>query len=255
MNRFLADTSVMAWRNLRRTLRLPEMVVFATIQPVMFVVLFRYVFGGAIDTGDTSYVNFLMAGIFVQTIAFGSFGTALGLVEDLQRGVIDRFRSLPMKHGAVVLGRIINDISINLISIIVMVVVGVLVGFRPEGSPLELLLAFALMLLISFSFSWIGATIGLTLRTVEAVNSGGFLWMFPLTFVSSAFVPVESMPEWLQGFAEYQPFTRMVDAVRALSLGLPARADVIASVLWCLAIIAVFVPVSMMQFRKAAARS
>ncbi|MCW2960094.1 MAG: type transporter [Thermoleophilia bacterium] len=255
MNRFFADTSVMAWRNLRRTLRLPEMVVFATIQPVMFVVLFRYVFGGAIDTGSTSYVNFLMAGIFVQTVAFGSFGTALGLVDDLQRGVVDRFRSLPMNHGAVVLGRIINDISINLISIIVMVIVGVIVGFRPTGSPLELLLGFGILVLVSFSFSWIGATIGLSLRTVEAVNSGGFLWMFPLTFVSSAFVPVDSMPGWLQGFAEYQPFTRMVDAVRALSLNQPAADHVIASVLWCLAIIAVFLPISMRQFRRAALRA
>jgi len=254
MTRFLSDTAVMASRNFRRTLRMPEMVVFATIQPVMFVVLFRYVFGGAIDTGDTSYVNFLMAGIFVQTVAFGSFGTALGLTDDLQKGVVDRFRSLPMKHGAVVLGRILNDMSINTLSMVVMILVGVLVGFRPEGSPLELALGFALILLISFTFSWVGATIGLSLRTVEAVNSVGFLWMFPVTFVSSAFVPVETMPSWLQGFAENQPFTRMVDAVRALSLDLPARDHVTAAILWCAAILVVFVPLAMRQFRTAAGR-
>lgn len=254
MKQFLSDTSTMASRNLRRTMRLPEMVVFATIQPVMFVVLFRYVFGGAIQTGDVSYVNFLMAGIFVQTVVFGSFGTAFGLADDLQKGVVDRFRSLPMRHGAVVLGRIINDMSINTLSMLVMITVGVLVGFRPEGSPAELLLGFALILLISFSFSWIGACIGLSLRTVEAVNSFGFLWMFPLTFVSSAFVPVESMPSWLQGFAREQPFTRMVDAVRALSLDLPAAAHVRSTLLWCGIILVVFVPLSMRLFRRAANR-
>jgi ABC-2 type transport system permease protein/oleandomycin transport system permease protein len=255
MSRFLSDTAVMAGRNFRRTLRLPEMVVFATIQPVMFVVLFRYVFGGAIDTGDVSYVNFLMAGIFVQTVVFGSLGTAIGLADDLQRGVVDRFRSLPMQHGAVVLGRIINDMAVNTLSMVVMIFVGVLVGFRPEGSPAELALGFVLILLISFTFSWISAFTGLRLQTVEAVNSFGFLWIFPLTFISSAFVPVDSMPDWLQGFAEYQPFTRMVDAVRALSLDEPAGVFVRDTLLWCGAILAVFVPLSMRQFGRAAGRS
>ena len=254
MSGFLTDTVVMSSRNLRRTLRLPEMVVFATIQPVMFVVLFRYVFGGAIDTGDTSYVNFLMAGIFVQTITFGSFGTAIGLATDLQNGVVDRFRSLPMRHGAVVLGRIVNDMAISTLSMIVMIIVGVLVGFRPEGSPVELATGFALILLISFTFSWIGAVIGLSLRSVEAVNSVGFIWMFPLTFVSSAFVPVHTMPSWLRGFATYQPFTRMVDAVRALSLDQPSTDHVRAAVLWCVGILVVMVPLAMRQFRTAASR-
>lgn len=254
MGSFVSDTSVMAWRNFRRTLRLPEMVVFATIQPVMFVVLFRYVFGGAIDTGDLDYADFLMAGIFVQTTVFGSFGTTLGLVEDLQRGVIDRFRSLPISHPSVVVGRIINDMAINTLSLSVMVLFGILVGFRPTGSPLELALAFAIILLVSFTFSWVGASIGLSLKTVEAVNSVGFLWVFPVTFVSSAFVPVESMPSWLQWFAENQPFTRMVDAVRALTLDLPPNGDVLAAIVWCLLILAVFVPLSLRQFRTAAAR-
>ncbi len=254
MNRFLSDTAVMASRNFRRTTRLPEMVVFATIQPVMFVVLFRYVFGGAIDTGDIPYVDFLLPGIFVQTIAFGSFGTALGLADDMQKGVVDRFHSLPMRHGTVVLGRIINDMSVNTVSMIVMIAVGVLVGYRPAGSASELALGFALMLLISFSFSWVSAWQGLKLKTVEAVNSFGFIWMFPLTFVSSAFVPVETMPSWLQGFAQNQPFTRFVDAVRGLSNGTPASADIWASLAWCAAIIVVFLPLSMRQFRHTAGR-
>jgi len=254
MNRFLSDTTVMASRSFRRTLRLPEMVVFATIQPVMFVVLFRYVFGGAIETGPLDYVDFLMAGIFVQTVTFGSFGTAFGLADDLQKGVVDRFRSLPMRHGSVVLGRILNDMSINTLSMTVMILVGVLVGFRPDGSPPELLLGFLLILLISFTFSWVGATIGLSLRTVEAVNSVGFLWMFPVTFVSSAFVPVDTMPGWLQGAADNQPFTRMVDAVRALSMDLPAADHVRATLIWCALILLVFVPLSMQRFRSAAGR-
>ncbi len=254
MSRFWSDTAVMASRNFRRTMRLPEMVVFATIQPIMFVVLFRYVFGGAIETGDLDYVNFLLPGIFVQTVAFGSFGTALGLTEDLQKGVVDRFRSLPMRHGTVVLGRIINDMSVNTLSMIVMVLVGLLVGYRPEGSAAELTLGFLLVLLISLSFSWVSASMGLALRTVEAVNSFGFIWMFPLTFVSSAFVPVETMPSWLQGFAENQPFTRMVDAVRGLSAGTPDPNDVWAAILWCVLIIAIFLPLSMRQFHRAGGR-
>jgi ABC-2 type transport system permease protein/oleandomycin transport system permease protein len=254
MNRFFGDTAVMASRNFRRTMRLPEMVVFATIQPIMFVVLFRYVFGGAIDTGSVSYVDFLLPGIFVQTVAFGSFGTALGLTDDLQKGVIDRFRSLPMRHFSVVVGRITNDMSVNTLSMVVMILVGLLVGYRPAGSAGELALGFALILLISFTFSWVSAYMGLALRTVEAVNSFGFIWMFPLTFVSSAFVPVDTMPSWLQGFAENQPFTRMVDAVRGLSLGTPDYADVWASIIWCVLIIGVFVPLSMRQFHRAAGR-
>ncbi|MEO6867759.1 MAG: ABC transporter permease, partial [Gaiellales bacterium] len=152
-------------------------------------------------------------------------------------------------------GRILNDMAINTLSMTVMIIVGVLVGFRPEGSPLELLFGFVLILLISFAFSWIGATIGLSLRTVEAVNSVGFIWMFPLTFVSSAFVPVDSMPSWLQGFAQHQPFTKMVDAIRALSLDTPAQSAVLATLAWIAVILIVFVPLSMSQFRRAALRA
>ena len=255
MIRFLTDSLVLAGRNARRTSRMPDWVMFATIQPIMFVVLFRYVFGGAIDTGDESYINFLMAGIFVQTVSFGAVSTGFGLVDDMQRGVIDRFRSLPMSHGAVVFGRILSDMIVNSVTIVIMLVVGVLVGFRPEGSPAESALAIGLLLLTSFSLSWIGATIGLTLKTVEAVNSLGFMWIFPITFVSSAFVPVETMPDWLQGFADNQPFTRMVDSVRALSLNNPVGDDLWWAIGSCLVIIAVFAPLSMHRFRRASTRA
>jgi ABC-2 type transport system permease protein/oleandomycin transport system permease protein len=169
----------------------------------------------------------------------------------MQKGVIDRFRSLPMRHGTVVFGRIVNDMSVNTLSIVVMVLVGILVGYRPAGSASELALGFALMLLISFALSWINAAQGIKLKTVEAVNSFGFIWMFPLTFVSSAFVPVSTMPEWLQPFAENQPFTRFVDAVRGLSLGTPVAADIWATIAWCIGILVVFIPLSMRLFRNA----
>lgn len=250
----VTNAVVMTTRNVQRTLRQPDWLMFVTLQPVMFVVLFRYVFGGAIQTGSESYVNFLMAGIFVQTVTFGAMATGFGLCDDIQRGVMDRFRSLPMHHGMVVFGRILHDLVINTLSVVIMVTVGVLVGFRPNGSPLELALGFAILLLISFSFSWVGAVIGLTLRTVEAVNSVGFIWLFPLTFVSSAFVPPETMPSWLRGFALNQPLTKMIDAVRALSLNQPARTDVLITFAWCAAIIAVFAPLAMHRFRRAALR-
>src|ERR671915_139523 len=190
----LADGWVLAKRNLVQIPRIPELLVFATIQPVMFVLLFRYVFGGAIDVGGTSYVNFLMAGIFVQTVAFGSMTTGIGLAEDLQKGLVDRFRSLPMARSAVLTGRTIADLVRNLFVVFVMLIVGILVGFRPEAEVTGWVAAIGLLLLLSFAFSWIGATIGLMVRSVEAVQSAGFIWLFPLTFASSAFVRTEDMP-------------------------------------------------------------
>src|ERR671915_2539090 len=190
----LADGLVLARRNLVQIPRIPELLVFATIQPVMFVLLFRYVFGGAIDVGGTSYVNFLMAGIFVQTVAFGAVTTGIGLAEDLQKGLVDRFRSLPMARSAVLTGRTIADLVRNMFVVAVMLAVGLLVGFRPEAEVTGWVAAIGLLLLLSFAFSWIGATIGLMVRSVEAVQSAGFIWLFPLTFASSAFVRTEDMP-------------------------------------------------------------
>ena len=174
----------------------------------MFVLLFRYVFGGAIAISGTTYVNFLMAGIFVQTVVFGSTTTGIGLATDLQRGLIDRFRSLPMAKSAVLTGRTISDLVRNTFVVMVMWTVGLLVSFQPQGNFLYLLAAVGLLLLTSFAFSWISATVGLSVNSVEAAQSAGFIWLFPLTFASSAFVPVQSMPPWLRAFAEHQPITK-----------------------------------------------
>ena len=250
----LADGLVLAKRNLVQIPRIPELLVFATIQPVMFVLLFRYVFGGAIDVGGESYVNFLMAGIFVQTVAFGSVSTGIGLAEDLQRGLVDRFRSLPMARSAVLTGRTIADLVRNLFVVLVMLLVGLLVGFRPEAGPVGWAGAIGLLLLLSFAFSWVGATIALMMRSVEAVQSAGFIWLFPLTFASSAFVQTDGMPGWLQAFANRQPITQVVDAVRGLLLAQPVDSHVWQAFAWCAGILLVFVPLSVSLYRRVAAR-
>jgi ABC transporter DrrB family efflux protein len=250
----LADGLVLAKRNLVQIPRIPELLVFATIQPVMFVLLFRYVFGGAIDVGGESYVNFLMAGIFVQTVAFGSVSTGIGLAEDLQRGLVDRFRSLPMARSAVLTGRTIADLVRNLFVVLVMLLVGLLVGFRPEAGPVGWAGAIGLLLLLSFAFSWVGATIALLMRSVEAVQSAGFIWLFPLTFASSAFVQTDGMPGWLQAFADRQPITQVVDAVRGLLLDQPVGPHVWQAFAWCAGILVVFVPLSVSLYRRVAAR-
>ncbi len=253
------DAMVLAKRSVLRTLRAPELIVFVAIQPVMFVVLFRYVFGGAIQVPGGSYVNFLMPGIFVQTVAFGGVITAIGLAEDMQRGLIDRFRSLPMSSSAVVTGRTVADLVRNLFTVAIMLIVGFLVGFRPGGTIFEFLLAIAVLMGISFAFSWISAFIGLLVRSVEAAQSGGFIWLFPLTFASSAFVPVATMPSWLQGFAKHQPITVLSDALRGLFHVNPAlttgdtRWALIQSVGWIIAILAVFVPLAVIQYRHSTA--
>ena len=246
----ITDALVLAKRHLRHIPRNPELLIFATIQPVMFVVLFRYVFGGAIPIEGTTYVNFLMPGIFVQTVTFGSMLTGAGLAQDLQRGLIDRFRSLPMARSAVITGRILSDLVLNTFVVLIMLTVGLLVGFRPEGGVSGWLGAFGLMLLVSFAFSWIAATIGLIARTPEVVNSAGFIWLFPLTFASSAFVQTNTMPGWLRVFADRQPLTIIVNAVRGLFLTGSAGNDGWIALAWCLAIVAVFVPVSAMLYQK-----
>ena len=250
-----SDTLLMTRRTLLHTIRVPELLVFATIQPVMFVLLFRYVFGGAIQVRGTSYVNYLMAGIFVQTVAFGALTTGVGLAEDLNRGLIDRFRSLPMSRSAVVTGRVLGDLVRNMFVVSVMLAVGLAVGFRPHGSPLGWLAAVGLLLLLSFAFSWIGATVGLGIRNVEAVQSAGFIWLFPLTFASSAFVPTQSMPDWLQGFADNQPISRIVDAVRGFVLGRADAGSAWASLGWCSAISVVFLTLAVLLYRRTTARA
>lgn len=250
----LADSLVLAKRRLVQIPRIPEELVFATIQPVMFVLLFRYVFGGAIAVQGTTYVNFLMAGIFVQTVIFGTVTTGIGLAEDLEHGLIDRFRSLPMAKSAVLTGRTLADLVRNMFVVVVMLIVGLLVGFRPQGNALGWLAAFGLLLLVSFAFSWVAAAIGLSVRSVEAAQSAGFIWLFPLTFASSAFVPTSSMPPWLQTFADHQPVTVVVNAVRALILGQPVGTLGWQAVVWCAGILLVFVPLSVWAYGRRTVR-
>ncbi len=217
-----ADTLVITRRNLLRIPRAPDLLIGFTVQPVMFVLLFVYVFGGAIQTPGYDYVDFLMPGIITQTIAFGGYLTAVGLNEDLRKGLMDRFRSLPMARSAVLAGRTLADVVMNMLAIALMLGVGYAIGFRFATSVPEILAGIALLLLFGYAFSWIFALMGLISSSPESAGSIGFLIVFPLTFVSSAFVPVESMPDALQAFAEHNPFTVVVDAVRTLFLGPPA---------------------------------
>ena len=250
----VADGLVLAKRNLVQIPRVPELLVFATIQPVMFVLLFRYVFGGAIDVGGTSYVDFLMAGIFVQTVAFGAMTTGIGLAEDLQKGLVDRFRSLPMSRSAVLTGRTIADLARNAFVVVVMLVVGLLVGFRPEAGPLGWAAAIGLLLLFSFAFSWIAATLALLVRSVEAVQQASFIWLFPLTFASTAFVQTDGMPGWLRAFADHQPLTQIIDTVRGFLLDQPVDSAGWQALAWCVGILLVFVPLSVSLYRRTTAR-
>lgn len=250
----ISDTLVLAWRAAMRIPRAPDLLLAFTVQPVMFVLLFVYVFGGAISTPGFDYVDFLMPGIIVQTMAFGGFVTALGLAEDLKKGLIDRFRSLPMSRAAVLAGRTIADIGTNLISIVIMIVVGVIAGFSFSAPATHVLAGILLLLLFGYAFSWVFAFIGLSSSSPEASQSVGFILIFPLTFVSSAFVPVDSMPSALQAFAEVNPFTTTVDAMRALFLGTPAGNDVWAAVLWSIGIAVFFAVLSVHRYKRATAR-
>jgi ABC transporter DrrB family efflux protein len=252
--RLVADTVVIAERNLVRLTRAPDLLIAFTVQPAMFVLLFVYVFGGAISTPGYDYVDFLIPGIIVQNIAFGGFVTALGLNEDLHKGLIDRFRSLPMARAAVLAGRTLADVATNALSMTVLLAIGLLIGFSFDASAGEILAGVGLMLLFGYAFSWIFALLGMLVSSPEAANSVGFLAVFPLTFISSAFVPVESLPAGLQWFAEINPFTVMVDAMRSLWVGAPAGNAVWGAVVWSLVLIAVFAPLAVWRYRRAAGR-
>jgi ABC transporter DrrB family efflux protein len=218
----------------------------------MFVVLFVYVFGGAIQTpGYDDYVDFLMPGIIVQTMSFGGFVTAIGLSDDLRKGLIDRFRSLPMARSAVLAGRTLADVATNTVALAVMVVVGVLVGFNFSSSALEVAAGFGLMLLFGYAFSWIFAFLALYSSSAEGAQALGFMVIFPLTFLSSAFVPPESMPAAIEAFAEANPVSTVVDATRALFVDAPAGSDVWTAVLWCVGLVAVFSALSVHRYRRA----
>jgi ABC transporter DrrB family efflux protein len=248
----LADTVVVAKRNLLRIPRQPDLWVSFTIQPIMFVLLFVYVFGGAIQTpGYDDYADFLMPGIIVQTMSFGGFVTALGLSDDLRKGLIDRFRSLPMARSAVLGGRTLADVATNTVSLVIMIVVGLLVGFNFSSSPLEVATGIVLLLLFGYAFSWAFAYIALNSSSAEGAQALGFMLIFPLTFASSAFVPPESMPSAIEAFAEANPFSTIVDATRALFVDAPAGSDVWAAFAWCLGLIALFATLSVHRYRRA----
>jgi len=250
MTRQITDTLIIAERNLVRLRRAPDLLLAFTVQPVMFVLLFAYVFGGAIRTPGYDYVDFLLPGIIVQNIAFGGFVTALGLNEDLKKGLIDRFRSLPMARPAVLAGRTLADVVTNFLSVLVLIVTGLIIGFTFDASIVEIVGGIALLLLFGYAFSWVFALVGLLVSSPEAANSLGFIAVFPLTFISSAFVPAESMPAVLEWFADVNPFTIVVDAMRALWLDAPAGNSVWGAVVWSLVIIAVFAPLGVSRYRR-----
>ena len=246
----VSDALVVTKRNLLRYVRIPTLLVFSTIQPVMFVLLFAYVFGGAINAGPVSYRDFLMPGIFVQTVVFGSTQTGVGLADDLSRGMIERFRSLPMARSAVLAGRTASDTVRNLFVVLLMTLIGTLIGFRFHAGLLAAVAGLGLAVLFGLAFSWISALIGLTVRDVESAQAAGFVWIFPLTFASSAFVRVETMPGWLQAWAKVNPVSVTVDSIRALVLGWPVAPHLWKSLAWIAGILLVFVPLSVNRYRK-----
>jgi ABC-2 type transport system permease protein/oleandomycin transport system permease protein len=247
---WLTVTAVLVRRNILHIIRTPELLLDVTIQPIMFVLLFRFVFGGAIPIEGTSYVNYLMAGIFVQTIAFALLWSGVLLANDLQKGLIDRFRSLPMKAWTVLAARTTTDLLRSLIAIAIMIVVGLAVGFRPDANAGQWIEALAVMLLFGFALAWVGITLGMTVRTPEAVQGALFIVVMPLTFASSAFVPTDTMPGWLKAFTEHQPITLVINAVRALLLGRDPGSAAWQSIVWSIGILIVFFPLALVMYRK-----
>jgi ABC-2 type transport system permease protein/oleandomycin transport system permease protein len=248
----MADSRVMAARQMRKILRRPMYVAYLFVQPVIFVLLFRYVFGSAINTGRVTYVNFLMPGIIVMTAIFGALTTGIGLTEDLAAGVVDRFRSLPIARSAVLIGRTAADLVTNAMTLVVMLLIGFAVGFRPSQPAYQVLLALLLVLVFAYVFSWISAFVGVSVRNPEVAQSIGFIWVFPLVFASSAFVPTAHMPGVVRTFADINPVTLVVDAARALTIGHgDALGPALGALAWLAALLLVFVPLAVRAFRRA----
>ena len=247
---WLRDSWEMVKRNLIHIKRTPELLLDVTLSPIMFVLLFSFVFGGSIDTGAIEYRDFLMAGIFVQTIAFAGIYTSVLLANDLKSGMIDRFRSLPMSQSSVLVGRTVTDLFRALLAVAIMWIVGMLIGFRPDGGIAANALAIAIMLLFGFALSWIGIAAGSLVRTPEALQGIIFAVVFPLTFVSSAFVPPEDMPDWLQWFAERQPMTLVMDSVRSLTLDGVAGPAFVPAILWTVGTLVVFFPIGLWLYNR-----
>ena len=260
----LADGAVVAKRNLIKIKRVPEVLVFILLSPIMFVLLFAFVFGGAIAVPGMNYREFLIAGIFAQTVIFGATFTGAGLAEDMQKGIIDRFRSLPMSRSAVLVGRTASDIVYNLLSIMVMASTGLLVGWRIRTSLAEAVAGFVLLLLFAYAFSWIMAYVGLIVPSVEVINNASFVVIFPLTFIANTFVPSESLPTVLRVFAEWNPVSAVTQAARELfgntnPMAAPPAVwslqhPVLYSLIWIALILAVFVPLSVRRYKRSATR-
>ena len=260
----VGDSFVVARRNLIKIKRVPELLVFTTLSPIMFVLLFAYVFGGAIAGGDPQqYREFLMAGIFAQTVIFGATTTGAGLADDVQKGIVDRFRSLPMAPSAVLTGRTLSDVINNVIVLVVMSLTGLLVGWRIHTSVLEALGGYVLLLLFAYAISWVMAWVGLLIPSVEVLNQASFIVIFPLTFLANTFVPLESLPGPLRVFAEWNPVSAITQAARELfgntalvapSDAWPLQHPVLYTLVWTVIILAVFVPLTNLQYRRAASR-
>jgi ABC transporter DrrB family efflux protein len=250
----ISDTAVIARRNILRIPRQPDLLVSFTIQPIMFLLLFAYVFGGAIKTPGLSYKDFLVPGIVAQSMTFGGFVTALGLSDDLRKGLIDRFRSLPMARSAVLAGRTLADVVTNFVQLALLIVVGLIIGFSFNTSAPLVIGGILLMLLFGYAFSWVFAFVALHSSSAESAQALGFIVIFPITFASSAFVPIGSMPTWVKAFAENNPFTTVVDALRHLWLGTPAGNDVWGAVAWSVGLVVVFSVLSVRGYRRAVAK-
>jgi ABC-2 type transport system permease protein/oleandomycin transport system permease protein len=247
-----ADALAVARRNIIGMTRRPQVLAFATIQPVLFVLLFRYVFGSSIHIPGVSYVDYLMAGIFVQTVMFGAQSTAVGMAEDLHNGLIERFRSLVMARSAVLAGRVLADALRDLFAIVLMLGVGYLVGFRVHTGASAVVAAIGVLLLFSFAISWVNALLGLAARSAEAAAAASLPLTVLLAFPSSAFLLTQNMPGPLRAYADHQPVTATVNAVRSLVLGGPTISHVVVAIIWCLGIVAVFAPLAVLRYRRAA---
>lgn len=260
----LGDGFVVAKRNLIKIKRVPDLLVFTTLQPIMFVLLFAYVFGGAIAVKDSTYNEFLIAGIFAQTVVFGATITGAGLAEDIQKGIIDRFRSLPMSPSAVLFGRTLSDVVNNVLVVIVMSLTGLLVGWRIRTSVPEAIAGYLILLIFAYAFSWIMAMVGLLAPSPEVVNNAAFVVIFPLTFVANTFVPIATLPGPLRTFAEWNPVSTVTEAARELFGNLPPGTQVnhgwalqnpvLYTLIWCVVILAIFVPLTTRQFRRSVSR-
>lgn len=248
----ISDIIVMTKRSLIHYRRLPQLIVFSFIQPMMFLLLFTYVFGGAIATSTANYISFLLPGVLVQTVLFGSMMTGVGLAEDMQKGMIDRFRSLPMSRAAVLAGRTITESIRNILIMVFMTIAGYIMGFRIEHGFGNFAIALAIIVLFGFAFSWVSATIGLAVKNVETAQTAGFIWVFPLAFCSSIFVPLESMTKGVRAFAEHNPITYTVNVVRALSLGTPVGNDIYYALAWIVGLLIVFIPLAVRSYKKVA---